>query len=94
MNKIALKDLKKIDDNTVGDGLILEEDGIEKYVILKVADFSSVNKEGKTMLKPLGIKFVTNGDFDLSEEEFEHLKEQIIEALEDNLKPVDRHNLS
>ena len=92
MKEMELKELVEINDEVVGDGLILLEDGVEKYMLIKAGNNPVTNQfdDGNTM----GIKVVSNLSQEISEEEFEELKRQLIEALEDSFRPIKPENMN
>lgn len=62
----------------------------EKYqYLLQVLEMQEDNANGTLTLNqanPVGVKIVSDQDIELSDEEFEQLKEQLIEALETSFK--------
>ena len=94
MKELELKDLIVLNDEVVGDGLILTENGKDKYIVLK-ADAANNLDVFNPKARDLGnVKVVTNGDIKISAEEFEEIKRQLIEALEDSIKPIDPENMN
>lgn len=85
MKEMELKDLIEINDEVVGDGLILMEDGVEKYLILKAANNQSSYQYEDDNSK---VKVISNIPEELSESEYQELLRALVDALEDKLKPI------
>lgn len=93
MKELELKDLIELNDEVVGDGLVLTENGVDKYVVLKAGNDANLKDE----LRPQGamnVKIVSNNSLDLTEEEFEDMKRQLIDALEAAVRPTNPKDMN
>lgn len=104
MKKFALEDFEKVEnleDQIEDNGTcILTSEGEDKFILLDYRKYSFLEKmlddenAGKLPVmpsEPLAIKVVTDDDLsDITEEEFEKNKEQLIDALEASLFHKDR----
>lgn len=73
------------------DPLMIVDAKEEKYVVLTVDDYDSLMESKSNSMPSFGeftpeISIVTPDDFDLSEDEFEELKNTLLEAMEKKLK--------
>lgn len=94
MKELELKDLIELNDEVVGDGLILTENGHDKYIVLRADSSANMDVFNPKAHDISNVKIVTNGDMKISAEEFEEIKRQLIEALEDSIKPIDPENMN
>ena len=85
-----LKNIKEELDNLGQDDVLyVEEKGISKYVLLPIELYDEVEdivKFSQEMNKPQ-VKIVNNSDIELSYEEYEQIKSQIMEAVDKTFKP-------
>lgn len=85
-----LKNIKEeLDNLSKDDVLYVEEKGISKYVLLPIELYDEVEdivKFSQEMNKPQ-VKIVNNSDIELSYEEYEQIKSQIMEAVDKTFKP-------
>ena len=85
-----LKNIKEeLDNLSKDDVLFVEEKGISKYVLLPIELYDEVEdivKFSQEMNKPQ-VRIVNNNDIDLSYEEYEQIKSQIMEAVDKTFKP-------
>ena len=99
MKKFALEDFEKVEnleDQIEEDGAcILTNEGEEKFFLLdynkyqfleQMLDDQNAGRFPAMPAEPLAIKVVTDDDLsDITEEEFEKIKDQLIDALEASL---------
>ena len=99
MKKFALEDFEKVEnleDQIEEEGTcILTSEGEERFILLdydkyqfleQMLDDENAGKLPRIPTEPLAIKVVTEDDLsDITEEEFEKIKEQLIDALEASL---------
>ena len=90
---VDLKKLKNITEelNELGkdDVLFVEDKGISKYVLMPIELYDEVEdliKYSKALANPQ-VKIISNEDIELSYEEYERIKSQIIEAVDKTFKP-------
>jgi len=81
------EELDKLQENDV---LFVEENGIEKYAVIPIELYDSI--EGlMTMMNSASfipqVQIAGPDDFELSYDEYEKIKEQIMEAVEKTLMP-------
>lgn len=85
-----LKNIKEeLDNLSKDDVLFVEEKGISKYALLPIELYDEVEdivKFSQEMNKPQ-VRIVNNNDIDLSYEEYEQIKSQIMEAVDKTFKP-------
>jgi len=91
---VAIEKLKEIRDELdklqENDVLFVEENGIEKYAVIPIELYDSI--EGlMTMMNSASfipqVQIAGPDDFELSYDEYEKIKEQIMEAVEKTLMP-------
>lgn len=73
-----------------GDVLYVNEDKQTKYVIIPIEMYEEVEDMLMIMNQPLDnpqVKIVNSGDFELSYDEYERIKNQIMEIVEKTLMP-------
>lgn len=105
MKQIDIKDFpglkEAIEDNIVNNEVIFTENGVMKYVLVDIDEYedglnSIYTNEPLNFFKggQLAVKVMDQSgeDIDLSIDEYEELKEKIIEALEAQLKPDTKFN--
>ena len=91
MKRISEEDVKEVVDleDELEDGSCLVQiDGQDRLIVLDYKKYpflvEMLENENQTADKQIGIRVVADQDIDLSEEEFEALKDQLVEALETN----------
>lgn len=90
---IDIKKLKNIKEElsslSEDDVLFVEEKGISKYVLMPIELYDEVEglvKLSQEISKP-DVKIISNNDIELSYEEYEQIKSQVIEAIDKTFKP-------
>lgn len=82
-------DLDLLEDNK--DALFIDEDGKTKYAIIPIDAYDNIEEllalfNGTNTFSPQ-IKIANGDDLDLSYDEYERIKTQIMDAVEKTLKP-------
>ena len=86
-----LKDIRaELDSMEESDVLFVTENGTEKYAIVPIGLFDSVEEalsmaDGPAFIPQ--VRIAGNEDIELSYDEYERIKKQILEALEKTLMP-------
>ena len=103
MKRIELRDFSFSDlkeDPEMLDAIYLCEGKEDRYALLKVEDYelllqayyeAAVN-DPLRFTKPTEIRIVPQGNMELNEDEYEDLKQQVLDALEKTLKPKRKLN--
>lgn len=87
MIEIDIKDIDLENDNLdPNETYVIKVDGIKKYILTSYEVFEDFKDDVYT-IKPQGVKVVTQGEVDINEVEYEELKKQLLDALEETLKP-------
>ncbi|MBQ1477621.1 MAG: hypothetical protein IIZ33_05705 [Erysipelotrichaceae bacterium] len=91
--EIDIKELENIypelDDLNDEEALYVTENGEDRFVILSAAHYEAIEGLARMIeeAQKNPVRVVGNEDFDITYEEYEAVKEQIIEALEKTLMP-------
>ena len=85
--KSIKKELESLEEDDV---IFVEEDGVSKYVVMPIEDYEEceqiMNLFNDYSNKPL-IKVAGPKDFDITYEQYEDIKKQIMDAVDQAFKP-------
>lgn len=84
----TVKTVVDLEDELEDGSCLVQIDGQDRLIVLDYKKYpfliDMLENENQTADKQIGIRVVTDQDIDLSEEEFEALKNQLVDALETN----------
>ena len=82
-----IKDIQEeLEDLEESDILFVEEDGVQKYAIMNI-QFYDMIEEVVNMLQTPQVNIAKPEDFELSYDEYERVKNQIMDIVEKTLMP-------
>lgn len=96
MNSIDIKKLdaikNELDNLEEDDVLFINEEGKEKYVLMPIDLYDSIDEtlalyDEDKLLKNPQIRIINANSFELSYDEYENVKKQIMDAFEKTFKP-------
>lgn len=92
MKRIDIKEIELDELSTMvkKEAILVKENGLDSFLIVDANQYTElvnlVEADQNVHAEPLGVKIVTNAEIELTDEEYEKIKAQLLEALDSTFK--------